>query len=136
MTHTKVILQSNFTIFHFEIAEMPLRHPFLPYLPNFDVAIKTKMLPLNQNLQCTITYCTPNKRKITGHYYPFKKYVEYIFFAGCLSLMSCAILRLRLAALTKHDVVLGTTKFTVLSTSIGSLHDLSNTVASRADIIY
>ena len=30
-------------------------------------------------------------------YYPFKKYVEYIFSPGCLSMMSRSILRLRLA---------------------------------------
>ena len=28
------------------------------------------------------------------HYYPFKKYVEYIFSPGCLSMMSRSILRL------------------------------------------
>ena len=33
-------------------------------------------------------------------YYPFKKYVEYIFSPGCLSMMSRSVLRLWLAAWT------------------------------------
>ena len=39
-------------------------------------------------------------------YYPFVKYVEYIFSPGGLSMMSYTILRLLLAALTKHDFIL------------------------------
>ena len=39
-------------------------------------------------------------------YHPFKKYVQYVFSLGGLSMMSHTILWLWLAALIKHDVML------------------------------
>ena len=41
---------------------------------------------------------TAKEAQMEDHYYPFKKYVEYIFTPGCLSMMSRSSLRLWLAA--------------------------------------
>ena len=56
----------------------------------------SKQHPRNKDIRWNITrYFTS-----TLYYYTFKKYVEYIFSPGCLSMMSFSILRLWLAART------------------------------------
>ena len=58
-------------------------------------ALKQRGNIVTQNVELpenTITSCKFQFAFL--HYYPFKKYVEYIFSSGCLSMMSCSILRL------------------------------------------
>ena len=53
--------------------------------------------------QCDITVESPFKstfQKTHNYYYPFKKYVEYIFLPGCRNVMSRSVLRFWLAAWT------------------------------------
>ena len=82
------------------IRYIQMDHP--THMAPFQYWYQTFMSTSSNMHYCTFTGLSAKKIDVVilTYYYPFKKYVEYIFSPGCLSMMSRSILRFWLAART------------------------------------